>query len=290
MALIKCPECGKEVSDKAVACPNCGCPVSEQFSKNEDNEIVNDKDEKSFFTVCNKCGRFDFTKTLRIENTVKSQGYPTCMWCGGEIKVLAGKKQWMKKSKAEREDIVQQEIQRVKNNPQYDEAKAKEYNTGLRPDLNLQGFCPRCASDYDKATALRKNIENCEFCGEKIQYSDMLASDFSELWDEEKKKLGIDIPLNREPLERFIMRTFLLNNDKFSEIMFNKKWHPEQYGNSEKVETKAEEKNIPKCPTCGSTNIKRITGTKRWFSTGLFGLASSNVGKTMECKNCGYKW
>lgn len=27
MALIKCTECGKEVSDKASACPNCGCPI-----------------------------------------------------------------------------------------------------------------------------------------------------------------------------------------------------------------------------------------------------------------------
>lgn len=29
MALIICPECGKEFSDKAPACPNCGCPTSE---------------------------------------------------------------------------------------------------------------------------------------------------------------------------------------------------------------------------------------------------------------------
>lgn len=28
MALIKCTECGKEISDKAPACINCGCPVS----------------------------------------------------------------------------------------------------------------------------------------------------------------------------------------------------------------------------------------------------------------------
>lgn len=27
MALIKCCECGKEISDKASACPNCGYPV-----------------------------------------------------------------------------------------------------------------------------------------------------------------------------------------------------------------------------------------------------------------------
>ncbi len=28
MALIKCEECGKEVSDKATSCPNCGCPIA----------------------------------------------------------------------------------------------------------------------------------------------------------------------------------------------------------------------------------------------------------------------
>lgn len=47
---------------------------------------------------------------------------------------------------------------------------------------------------------------------------------------------------------------------------------------------------MPKCPTCGSTNISKISDTKRFVTTGLFGLASSNIGKTMECKNCGYKW
>ena len=29
MALIKCPECGKDVSDKAKACPKCGYPIAE---------------------------------------------------------------------------------------------------------------------------------------------------------------------------------------------------------------------------------------------------------------------
>ena len=34
MALIKCPECNREVSDKAKACPNCGCPISTAHSFN----------------------------------------------------------------------------------------------------------------------------------------------------------------------------------------------------------------------------------------------------------------
>ena len=28
MALIKCPECGREISDKAGSCPGCGCPIN----------------------------------------------------------------------------------------------------------------------------------------------------------------------------------------------------------------------------------------------------------------------
>ncbi len=27
MALIKCPECGKEISDRSEGCPNCGYPT-----------------------------------------------------------------------------------------------------------------------------------------------------------------------------------------------------------------------------------------------------------------------
>lgn len=29
MALIKCPECGKEISDKAITCPNCAYPIAD---------------------------------------------------------------------------------------------------------------------------------------------------------------------------------------------------------------------------------------------------------------------
>ena len=32
MALIKCTECGRDVSDKASACPNCGCPIQKDES------------------------------------------------------------------------------------------------------------------------------------------------------------------------------------------------------------------------------------------------------------------
>ncbi|OGY35235.1 MAG: hypothetical protein A3D99_01010 [Candidatus Andersenbacteria bacterium RIFCSPHIGHO2_12_FULL_45_11] len=44
MALIKCPECKKEISDKAGACPSCGYSVKaitvEQTSKKYKNEQI----------------------------------------------------------------------------------------------------------------------------------------------------------------------------------------------------------------------------------------------------------
>lgn len=50
------------------------------------------------------------------------------------------------------------------------------------------------------------------------------------------------------------------------------------------------EQNTPKCPTCGSTNVNKISTAKKAAGFLTVGVFSSNLGKTMECKNCGYKW
>lgn len=61
MALIKCPECGKEVSNKAAACPYCGMPFMEM--------------EESLLSkyVCLKCGE-------RLPENVMS-----CPKCGARV-------------------------------------------------------------------------------------------------------------------------------------------------------------------------------------------------------------
>ena len=48
--------------------------------------------------------------------------------------------------------------------------------------------------------------------------------------------------------------------------------------------------NIPKCPTCGSTNIKHISTLNRAVSVGVFGLLSGKIGKNYECLNCKARW
>lgn len=46
----------------------------------------------------------------------------------------------------------------------------------------------------------------------------------------------------------------------------------------------------PHCPTCGSTDVQKISTAKRVVSTAVMGIASSTIGKSYECKKCGYKW
>ena len=48
--------------------------------------------------------------------------------------------------------------------------------------------------------------------------------------------------------------------------------------------------NKPKCPTCGSTNIKKMGGIERGASIAAFGLFSKKINKTFKCSNCGYTW
>ncbi len=48
MAMIKCPECGAEVSDRAATCMKCGCPVGGQKTYIRFGKL-------SFQTLRNKC-------------------------------------------------------------------------------------------------------------------------------------------------------------------------------------------------------------------------------------------
>ena len=65
MALITCPECGKEVSDKAKMCPNCGYPINDPTVPDVENDILVFKGQ-----------RYDLTEVLEcIEKTYDENGY-----------------------------------------------------------------------------------------------------------------------------------------------------------------------------------------------------------------------
>jgi len=68
MALINCPECAREVSDKAVSCPQCGFPIAGQSTETlvvlpETVQCLDCKYPVPFMDeVCPQCGLFNSQK------------------------------------------------------------------------------------------------------------------------------------------------------------------------------------------------------------------------------------
>ena len=113
----------------------------------------------------------------------------------------------------------------------------------------------------------------------------MIQTDFSE--EEYIKKWCEAIKNGDEPFEIQCAKKF--GNNQFSEEMYNARIEHSR-SNTHASKQKKEETNVPKCPTCGSTKIRKISGTKRAASILGFGILSNNIGKTYECLNCKYKW
>lgn len=94
----------------------------------------------------------------------------------------------------------------------------------------------------------------------------------------------------------YIEKFFECDNQTANEVftIFKKKTgnppSPQQIAHANAVAR--EWQNQPKCPICSSTNIQKISITKRAVKTAFFGAlgAVDDAGKTYQCKNCGSKF
>lgn len=87
-----------------------------------------------------------------------------------------------------------------------------------------------------------------------------------------------------EKQRQFYYRTLESTNKQISE---------RQAKNLQVMQREKDRQNcIPKCPICGSTNIKKIAFGTRAAKTAMFGTigAIDDAGKTYSCKNCGSKF
>lgn len=63
-----------------------------------------------------------------------------------------------------------------------------------------------------------------------------------------------------------------------------------QVQQQEEAKQKVEEKSKPHCPTCGSTNIEKISATSKAVNTIVFGIFGTKRHKSFHCNNCKYEW
>jgi ribosomal protein L7/L12 len=187
MGLINCPECGKEISDKASACIHCGFPLEQ-------------KDKLYKLVLLNIKG--NYVMTLKLIRDITGYGL--------------------------------QEAKNLINN---------------LPGVIIDGVFLEEVENY------KNQFNNI---GSLTKIEDSTVTDRDEVLTKIKERKR----QNAEALKEL----------------------------QQKQTTKWVYNEVPKCPTCKSTNVEKISVGKKAFGGAMFGLFSSDVRNTMHCKNCGCKW
>ena len=233
MALIKCMECGKAISDKAENCIHCGCPnYKKQYL---DNKLFSKLDYVNAFKLL-----------LEIKG-IKDYKKPTCS------EADTGYWECDENTKKEIENntkvILESAIRSI--------AELKQYSRG---NTLMMTACKLYDTDFDfTLTDMQEARSEC------------IAS------YDTQKEVKIKIAQNRVEQEEIQKR--IDERNRIAEILTQ----PVKNTDPNYVESAT-------CPNCHKNSVYRISNVKRGASIGFFGLFSKDIGKTMECRSCGYKW
>lgn len=127
-----------------------------------------------------------------------------------------------------------------------------------KPEPIINGvYCPSCLD-----CGIKTKIEFCPYC--KIRYKDSITGTCDE----------VDNYTQNHPE--------LKDAPEFSQEAYDKRvnYVPYNYPTM----------NTPKCPTCGSTDLSKVSSISKAGSVLMFGLLSQKVKKTWHCNNCKYEW
>ena len=142
---------------------------------------------------------------------------------------------------------------------------------------------PNCNMKYLYAPNRTDKKEICDKCGSPLIHTTITAEEMFLIERISKDK-------------DFIKAMIKLKDDNIIEYKSRiAQWREDAkragcYGKEEQVKYNPQLENRPKCPTCGSTNIEKISTGKKLAGSMLFGIFSSDVRNTMHCKDCGAKW
>ena len=159
MALIKCPECGKEISDRAKQCIHCGYPLDENINENNEiNEILSNINNETNKVICNILGE-DYDLTFLDEFLKQGKYYQLFLnsskikdgyFAKHDMKVLTYLWHYIDEHDEIPNEITQQSIDSMKPTTNLDlmrRWKQWEINPSIKAGIQLgQIVCPRCGS------------------------------------------------------------------------------------------------------------------------------------------------
>lgn len=316
MALIKCPECGKEISDKAKACIHCGYPLDELRTEQVLKEDTGVSNQSKF--------------------TIKIVDYK-----GSKVKVISILKQYLQYNTDEAKQLVTEL-------PLVLELDGGDLVKVICTELTDAGILYEKHSDKENLHAGERTIKILDYKGSKVKVISILKFYFNYSMEDAKNAV-LETPLfiktDKEinalrniaqeltdagvvyeiydgsevvsiPVE---VKDKIIKTTSFGEKAINEPIYKECpsckkkyvfYNNDnafycdvcntrlQRVDktyatykpTPEPPKYVPKCPTCQSPDIKKITNFEKAESLFWFGGLSRKARKQWHCNNCGSEW
>ena len=167
MALIKCTECGKDVSDKAAACPNCGNPITKQDDALAKSNICCPKcksnelhaEQKGFSGGKAVAGAVLVGGIGLLAGTIGSKDVEiTCLTCGNKFK--AGEQNKIQSPIPSKIELNRFDKHVVKKE---DAEKTQLYRCDCGKESCLlisHTICPKCGRRLNEAHKLKLNNSN----------------------------------------------------------------------------------------------------------------------------------
>ena len=176
--------------------------------------------------------------------------------------------------------------------------------------MNRIKICTICGTVFGSANATAYISNSCASCHSPLQEIDVDTKEFMKTLYPKGKSYNYTVDemrQNRESAYRFQAQIFEKYIEPLGQLdtsLVAYKLNMESYGRPtddieeihKQIREKAiyelhegrrkREENKPKCPICGSTNLKKLSAINRGVSFGVFGFASNKIGKTYECQKC----
>ena len=294
MALIKCPECGREkVSDSAEVCPDCGYGIKEHFKKLKEVIFVLLLDPLDYYKTANGIGISHMIFSDGIEDGAK-----------GKLNYKEDYDYWVEKGRL----FTQQRGYKVTEYIIDEDCliNTKGISKGYLLDREyFNADCTRpCVYDStltdhiifnEDGTFIEKTDGKVGTSGTYIRRDNLVAK--------RSKKSGncsyCYLIYERQHCMSVYVRTDSIILEEAKSLcneLDKKPYNSQSIGTSAteiKEETswqqavrKTNEANGVTCPYCKSMNCSKIGIMSRGFSFGLFGFGSSKVGKQWHCNNC----
>lgn len=144
--------------------------------------------------------------------------------------------------------------------------------------------CPKCG----KISFLEsEDLIVCRNCG----YTPICKTNFTRRDELNAHSIGKTSELFNRAREQYTFNSDVFDKDLYQKVVdaeYSTRMAVEAQFQYQRQQTQSQPQI--KCPTCGSTSVRRIGSGERAASIFGFGLFSRKARKTFKCNDCGYMW